>query len=201
MKNIAFLIISLLVSGQSYSKDELGFPFQKKYEIYKVEGNSQSEINASFDANKPNALKQKGYDGYTSWTYSYNADYQTCKIYDFNLQVNYTLPQIKMSAVSPQSTEYFRSYIEKLYRHERVHCAITLKSIHDIYLAFKAGQHGNCGQAHQKARELENAIQQNNELFDAYTSHGDIELPDHPFGEGSYLTFCDIPYEPIFSRQ
>ncbi len=35
------------------------------------------------------------------------------------------------------------------------------------------------------------------ELFDVYTSHGEIELAVSPFGEERYLKLCEIPYEPI----
>jgi hypothetical protein len=40
-------------------------------------------------------------------------------------------------------------------------------------------------------------VQAYNELFDVYTSHGEIELAESPFGEESYLKVCEIPYEPI----
>ncbi|WP_282178302.1 DUF922 domain-containing protein [Vibrio nereis] len=56
---------------------------------------------------------------------------------------------------SPESTEEFRSYLEKLYRHEQFHCARAVKSMREIYLAFTDGQRGNCSKANERVIELE----------------------------------------------
>lgn len=197
MKKIAFSITCLMAPSYCYSNTEVGFPFQKKFEIYKVVGNSADEIEKSFNGSKPNFLKMNGFDGHTAWKYNFRTDDETCEIYDFGLRITYTIPQLEMSILSPESTEEYRSYIEKLYRHERVHCALTVKYMREIFLAFKAGQHGECGSANQRTIELERELKEDNERFDVYTSHGEIELAESPFGEESYLKVCEIPYEPI----
>ena len=51
-----------------------------------------------------------------------------------------------------------------------------------------------------KLIELENELEENNELFDVYTSHGEIELTESLFGEESYLNICEIPFDPISPR-
>ncbi|EGQ8961617.1 DUF922 domain-containing protein [Vibrio parahaemolyticus] len=200
MKKIAFVILCLSLSGYTYSNAELGFPFHKKFEIYKVVGDRVDDIENSFDESRPTFLKENGFDGYTAWKYDFHTDDDTCEIYNFSLRVTYTLPQIEMSTVSPESTEEFHSYIEKLYRHEQVHCALTVKSMREIFLAFKSGQNGDCSKANQRTIDLESELEENHDLFDVYTSHGEIELGESPFGEERYLKVCEIPYEPISPR-
>ncbi len=55
---------------------------QKKFEIYEVGGDSVDEIEHSFDTNKSNFLKEKGFDGYTEWKYDFRTSDETCEIYD-----------------------------------------------------------------------------------------------------------------------
>ncbi len=200
MKKIVLVSLYLLLSSYTYAKTDLGFPFHKDFEIYKVVGDNSDEIEHSFDESRPAFLKEMGFDGYTAWKYNIHTDDETCEIYDFSLRVTYTLPQIEKSTISPESSEEFRSYIEKLYRHEQVHCAIAVKFIREIFVSFRAGQNGECSRANQRTLELEKELKESNELFDVYTSHGEIELAESPFGEESYLEICEIPYEPISPR-
>ncbi len=200
MQKIIFLSLGILVSDYTYAKAELEFPFQKEFQIYQVVGDSADEIEHSFNESRPTFLKEIDFDGYTAWKYHFHADDETCEIYDFSLRVTYTLPQIIKSKTSPKSAEEFRFYLEKLYRHEQVHCAIAVKFMHDIFSSLKVGQNGRCDIANQRIVELEKELKENNELFDVYTSHGEIELAESPFGEESYLKICEIPYEPILQR-
>ncbi|CAH8204021.1 hypothetical protein VAE063_1070003 [Vibrio aestuarianus] len=41
---------------------------------------------------------------------------------------------------------------------------------------------------------------ESNALFDVYTSHGEIELAESPFGEEPYLKICEIPFAPMSPR-
>ncbi|MCZ4374280.1 DUF922 domain-containing protein [Vibrio diazotrophicus] len=200
MKKSVFVILFLLVSSYGYADNDLDFPFRIDFQIYKVVGDSTGEIETSFNESKPDFLKKNGFDGYTGWNYDFHTNDDTCEIYDFSLRVTYTLPQIEISTITPESAEAFRSYTEKLYRHEQVHCALTVKSVRDIFFAFKSGQYGNCAEANHRAIELENELEENNELFDVYTSHGEIELTESLFGEEGYLNICEIPFDPISPR-
>lgn len=200
MKKLVLSIACAMVNCQLHAGVELDFPFQKKFEIYGVGGDSIDEIEHSFDTNKFNFLKESGFDGYTEWKYDFYTSDETCEIHDFHLEVTYTLPQLAKSMTSPESTEEFRSYLEKLYRHEQSHCALAVKSMREIYLAFTDGQRGNCDKANERVIEFEGELEESNALFDVYTSHGEIELGESPFGEERYLDVCKIPFSPIQPR-
>ncbi|MDN2480579.1 DUF922 domain-containing protein [Vibrio agarivorans] len=191
------LVISLLNASHALGIDNLNFPFKKHYEIYTVTGSNADEIEHAFNHDRPDHLKQKGFDGYTAWTYDFHTNDHSCELYEFSLAVTYTLPQIVVSDTSLEAAEEFRAYIEKLYRHEQVHCALTVKSMHDIFTAFTNGRDSNCSKANRRVIALQSELITNNEKFDIYTAHGEIELANSPFGEEGYLKYCDIPFDPI----
>ncbi|HDZ9223226.1 TPA: DUF922 domain-containing protein [Vibrio cholerae] len=200
MSKVLLVATYLIFVGQVFASSDLGFPFQKQIEIYLVGGANVDEVNLSFDANKPNVLEAKGFDAYTSWKYDFYTNDDTCEIYEFNLGVKYTLPRIDSLSTSKEVSEEFRTYLEQLYRHEQVHCALVAKFMHEAFLTFKEGQNGECSIANQKVTKLESEFEENNALFDVYTSHGKIELAESPFGEENYLDMCKIPIEPIPPR-
>ncbi|ASO31010.1 hypothetical protein CG015_17595 [Vibrio anguillarum] len=179
---------------------QLDFPFQKKFELYEVSGNSVDEIEHSFDTDRPDFMIKDGFDGHTAWKYDFYTNDDSCEINKFSLEVTYILPKFEMSKTSPESAEGFRSYMEKLYRHEQIHCALAVKSMHEIYLAFKNGQRGKCSSTNDRVIELEDELVENNALLDIYTSHGEIELEKSPFSEERYLKICEIPFPPIPPR-
>lgn len=199
MKKIVLSICGLMASSQANANGKLDFPFQTKFEVYEIGGNSVEEIERSFNA-RPEFLVTKGFDGYTAWKYDFNTNDDSCEIYEFELEVTYTLPKFEMSKTSVESAEEFRPYLEKLYRHEQIHCALAVKSVHEIYLTFKSGQHGGCSSANDRVIELEGYLVESNALFDVYTSHGEIELEESPFGEEPYLKICEIPFAPMSPR-
>ena len=199
MKKIVLSICCLMASSQASADVKLNFTFEKKFEVYEVSGNSVKEIERSFNA-RPEFLVNEGFDGYTAWRYDFNTNDDTCEINEFKLEVTYTLPKFEMSKTSPESAEEFRPYLEKLYRHEQIHCALAVKSMHEIYLTFTGGQSRGCSGANDKVTELEGDLVKNNALFDVYTSHGEIELPESPFGEKPYLKICEIPFAPMSPR-
>ncbi|EIO3984836.1 DUF922 domain-containing protein [Vibrio vulnificus] len=202
MKKIALSIACLMMSSQANADVRLDFPFQKKFEVYEITGNSVEEIEHSFNS-RPDFLVNEGFDGYTGWKYDFHTNDDTCEIYKFELEVTYILPKFEMSrtsAESAESAEEFRPYLEKLYRHEQIHCALAVKSMQEMYLAFKRGQRGGCSSANDRVIELEGDLVESNALFDVYTSHGEIELAESPFGEEPYLKICEIPFAPMSPR-
>lgn len=188
-----------MASSQANADVKVDFPFQKKFEVYEVSGNSVEEIERSFNA-RPGFLVNEGFDGYTAWKYDFHTNDDSCEINEFKLEVTYTLPKFETSKTSPESAEEFRPYLEKLYRHEQIHCALAVKSMHEIYLTFTGGQSRGCSGANDKVTELEGDLVKSNALFDVYTSHGEIELPESPFGEKPYLKICEIPFAPMSPR-
>ena len=199
MKKIVLSIVCLMTSCLANADVKLDFTFEKKFEVYEISGNSVEEIERSFNA-RPEFLVNEGFDGYTAWKYDFNTNDDTCEINEFKLEVTYTLPKFEMSKTSVESAEEFRLYLEKLYRHEQIHCALAVKSMHEIYLAFKGGQRGGCSSANDRVTELESDLVKSNALFDVYTSHGEIELAESPFGEKPYLKICEIPFAPMSPR-
>ncbi len=199
MKKIALSIACLMASNQANADVRLDFPFQKKFEVYEISGNSVEEIEHSFNS-RPDFLVNEGFDGYTAWKYDFHTHDDSCEIHEFDLEVTYALPKFEMSRTSAESAEEFRPYLEKLYRHEQTHCALVVKSIHEMYLAFKLGQRGGCSSANDRVIELEGDLVEINALFDVYTSHGEIELAESPFGEEPYLKVCEIPFAPMSPR-
>jgi predicted secreted Zn-dependent protease len=199
MKKVVLSIYCLMASSQANADVKLDFPFQKKFEVYEISGNSVEEIERSFNA-RPEFLVNEGFDGYTAWKYDFHTDDDSCEIHEFELEVTYTLPKFEMSKTSDESAEEFRPYLEKLYRHEQIHCALAVKSLHEMYLAFKRGQRGECSSANDRVIELEGDLVESNALFDVYTSHGEIELAESPFGERPYLKVCEIPFAPMSPR-
>ncbi|MDV5168627.1 DUF922 domain-containing protein [Photobacterium rosenbergii] len=177
----------------------LPFSFSTHYEVYIVEGDTISDVEVSFDSDKPKFLKDKNADGYTGWEYDYWADDNTCEIKAFNLDITYKLPRIKQSVASPEISELYREYIEQLYRHEETHCALTVMTINHIYQAFKKGQEGNCTEQNHRVNKLTDRINEDNELFDTYTNHGEIELAVSPFGEEPFYPVCKIPFSGMMA--
>ena len=198
MKKAFILVLCPILSHLSVANDDLGFPLHKKYDTYSVSGDTVSELEASFNLSKPAFLKEL--DAYTKWEYWFSTDDNTCEIHEFSLNITYTLPQLERSVSSAESTELFREHIEQLYRHEQTHCALAVMVVHQMYLEFQSGQDGNCNSANHKVRELEDRLLKDNELFDAYTFHGGIELVTSPFGEESYLELCEIPFSAVSTR-
>ncbi|MEZ8245174.1 hypothetical protein BCT10_08160 [Vibrio splendidus] len=199
MKKIVISICCLMASSQASADVKLDFTFEKKFEVYEISGNSVEEIERSFNA-RPGFLVNEGFDGYTAWKYDFHTNDDSCEINEFKLEVTYTLPKFEMSKTSPESAEEFRPYLEKLYRHEQIHCALAVKSMHEIYLTFTCGQSRGCSGANDKVTELEGDLVKSNALFDVYTSHGEIELAESPFGEKPYLKICEIPFAPMSPR-
>ena len=193
-------VLAGIVPFSAYANEApLPFSFSTHYEVYIVEGDSISDIEASFDADKPKFLKDRNADGYTGWEYDYWTDDNTCEIKVFNLDITYKLPRIKQSVTSPEITELYREYIEQLYRHEETHCALTVMSVNQIYQAFKKGQKGNCTEQNQTADKLAGRVKEDNELFDTYTNHGEIELAVSPFGEEPFYPVCKIPFSGMMT--
>ncbi|MFA0612072.1 DUF922 domain-containing protein [Vibrio sp. 10N.222.49.B4] len=199
MKKIVLSIVCLMTSCLANADVKLDFTFEKKFEVYEISGNSVEEIERSFNA-RPGFLVNEGFDGYTAWKYDFHTNDDSCEINEFKLEVTYTLPKFETSKTSPESAEEYRPYIEKLYRHEQIHCALAVKSMHEIYLTFTGGQSRGCSGANDKVTELEGDLVKSNALFDVYTSHGEIELPESPFGEKPYLKICEIPFAPMSPR-
>ena len=177
----------------------LPFSFTTQYEVYSVEGHTVADIEKSFEDEKPLFLKVREADGYTGWRFDYWTDDDTCEIKAFSLDITYKLPQLKKSAVSPEITELYREYIKQLYRHEETHCALTVMSVNEMYLAFEKGQKGHCAEQGKKVAEHIEKISGDNERFDTYTNHGEIELAVSPFGEERYHSVCKIPFSGIVS--
>ncbi|MGF1736547.1 DUF922 domain-containing protein [Photobacterium satsumensis] len=196
MKIFIFFLVFLPLRGLAIDTP-LPFAFTTQYEIYSVEGDIVSDIEKSFEEEKPLFLKVREADGYTEWRYDYWIDDDTCEIKAFSLEITYKLPQIKKSAVSPETTELYREYIKKLYRHEETHCALTVMSVSEMYIAFEKGQKGNCAEQSKKVAELVEKVSSDNERFDTYTNHGEIELAVSPFGEEAFYPICKIPFSGI----
>ncbi|WP_253822786.1 DUF922 domain-containing protein [Vibrio aestuarianus] len=137
MKKVILSIYCLMAFSQANADVKLDFPFQKKFEVYEISGNSVEEIERSFNA-RPEFLVNEGFDGYTAWKYDFHTDDDSCEIHEFELEVTYTLPKFEMSKTSDESAEEFRPYLEKLYRHEQIHCALAVKSMHEMYLGHHA---------------------------------------------------------------
>ena len=195
---IWILVVFLCASVSAHGTDStLGFPIFKKYDFYILKGNTQEEIEISYETERPKSLKRENLDGYTSWEYKFWTDDETCEIKQFSLEVTYKIPRLVVSKFSPETSESYREYLEALYRHEEIHCAIATKITHEMYLAFKEGQHGSCAKQNEVVIALESQINEDNELFDTFTNHGEIELTESHFGEEGYLSLCKIPYSPI----
>ncbi|RYU66036.1 DUF922 domain-containing protein [Aliivibrio finisterrensis] len=197
MKTMKFGAILLLVSPLSFS-ELLPFDFNKSYDVYELQGDTPENVENSFDK-RAGFLKKNNFDGYTAWEYKFNVDDDSCEIKDFNLQIKYILPRLNILNSYSQSREDYRDYLEKLYRHEEQHCAITLSQLSKMYAIFINGQSKNCSKEIEKTYLIEDNITKFNQQFDTYTDHGAIELAVSPFGEDNYLKYCKIDFSPFIN--
>ncbi|MCZ8500994.1 DUF922 domain-containing protein [Vibrio lentus] len=118
----------------------LGYSLSVEYQPYSVNGGTVAEINRSFHENKPQHLKDRGFDGLTNWQYQASHNSETCELSKLDVNITYTLPQIQRSEANRDVVDEFKSYMGKLYRHEEMHCAIAAKLFQQVYLAFKQGE-------------------------------------------------------------
>lgn len=192
------LILIIFNYAKAESQPDIGYSLEINYQTYNVIGETETEINTSFN-NKIKFIENTDIDAYTQWNYNIINDDTTCEINKFSVNVTYILPQIIISDSNKKAASLFKSYLERLYRHEETHCAISVKLLHDIYIAIEKGQSSNCNDQREIADRLEQDISKSQEAFDMYTNHGEIELANSPFGEEKYLAYCKISL-PVFKN-
>lgn len=193
-RRVAFILVcNTIFNAYSYAENDLNFEFKKNHSYYVVEGNSEEEVELSFEQNKPKWLSNYGFDAYTMYKYDFDVDNNTCEINTFYLNVDYTLPKLKTENKNIEHS--YSNYIDELYLHEATHCAITLNIINKIYYKFKHGQKDKCSENLRDVITLEKEIKESNKKFDLYTNHGEIKLGLSPFGEEDFLKYCIIKTE------
>jgi predicted secreted Zn-dependent protease len=196
MKKYKILVSLLAIPTLSLGNTNYKFPITKSYETYTVTGNSFIEIDNSFESSKPNWIFEKGFDAYTNVNYKYSIDDYDCSIDYYNVNIIYTLPQLSVSNTNLKNE--YKSYLYELYRHEEIHCAITLEILDKIYKLTLLGQQNEdkCQAIQQESLELEKLIDTANEKFDLETNHG--EFPNrYSMGKTQYLKICKIEIKPI----
>lgn len=190
--HVASVCTFMLFSSNINADSLIDFTLDVEYQPYSVIGGTSEEIDSYFDNEKPFFLKNVNLDAYTSWKYDIKYDDESCNIESYNVKILYTLPQIQSTDNHSQIFEDFSFYLNQLYRHEETHCAISVKLFQNIYTALKKGQSGNCKKQLLIIDNLEMQIKKQNELFDVYTNHGEIELEISPFSESEFYPVCKI---------
>ncbi|WP_286298647.1 DUF922 domain-containing protein [Vibrio apostichopi] len=184
---------SIMFSHMAMSETlPLGYSLSVEYQPYTVTGNTVDEIKRSFREDKPQHLKDSGFDGLTNWQYKTSHNSETCKLSKLDVSITYTLPQIQRSQANREAVDEFKFYMGQLYRHEEMHCAIAAKLFQEVYLAYKQGESGDCKHQLTIVEGLYARLQQESDEFDSYTNHGATELAVSPFGEEAYYTHCRI---------
>ncbi|TVU59233.1 DUF922 domain-containing protein [Vibrio atlanticus] len=162
---------------------------RKKYEIYNIYGNNASELEASFDSQRPEELTEKKFDALTNWDYDLSYNKRNCEIVTFTLDVTFKLPKIDTSTLSNDLKNEVHNYTSKLYEHEQKHCAIVAQCLHNIYKTIQEGQKGNCQNYIKKINDLRGKVQETNDLFDKNSEHG---LVNYNLKNKDYLEMCRI---------
>lgn len=174
------------------------YPFEKSYDIYTVIGNTIDQIDASFEQSMPRWLYNQGFDAYTRYKYDFLIDDETCSIERFNFKVNYTLPQLVLNEDTIYLKHEFTAYLENLYRHEEIHCAISMEVVDKMYKAALSAQKNPkiCTAKLAKIRMLEDELIEINKRFDKDTNHGEFPDKSH-IGMQEYINRCKITPQPI----
>ena len=80
MKKYLVSIVFIMAFFEANAEVQLDFPFQKKFELYEVSGNSVDEIEHSFDTYRPDFMIKDGFDGRTAWKYDFHTNDDSCEI-------------------------------------------------------------------------------------------------------------------------
>ncbi|MDE1348790.1 DUF922 domain-containing Zn-dependent protease [Vibrio aestuarianus] len=202
MFNSQFIKITLfytLVSGSIHAGTVQSiYPFDKSYDIYTVTGNSIEQIDASFELSMPSWLYNQGFDAYTRYKYDFLIDDETCSIERFSFKVNYTLPQLVLNEDTTYLKHEYKTYLQNLYRHEEIHCAISMEIVDKMYKAAQGGQNNprSCTAKLAQIQMLEEELIEINKSFDRDTNHG--EFPHKSLlGRQEYINKCQITPAPI----
>ncbi len=87
MKKVVLSILCLVAFSQANADVKLDFPFQKKFEVYEISGNSVEEIERSFNA-RPEFLVNEGFDGGdTAWKYDFHTNDDSCEFMNLSLKL------------------------------------------------------------------------------------------------------------------
>ncbi|CAK2041663.1 DUF922 domain-containing protein [Vibrio crassostreae] len=193
------LVCSLLPYIANSDVVKHSYPFSKHYEIYTVKGRNLEQVDASFEQAMPSWLYSAGFDAYTKYQYDFNIDEDTCHIHRFSFEVTYTLPQLVINEESKQLKQEYESYLNKLYRHEEIHCAISMEIVDKMYDAARYGLNNpkKCALSLKQIRIFENTLLEVNKQFDRETNHG--EFPDRSslLVTPQYIDKCKIERQPF----
>lgn len=203
--NINKLILCILVyiistftsiTSKAYEENH-SIKLLKKYNIYKASGKSHVQIDESF-VNKEKGINIGGFDAEILYNYKFNIDSENCSTNDFTLEINYTLPQLSLEIEDQHLGESYREYLSNLYRHEEIHCAISLEAIVQIKNIANQGKksQSRCLRSISKIALIEDSFPMIHIEFDNVTNHG--EFPEKSnLGQSAYIKKCKIEHKPI----
>jgi predicted secreted Zn-dependent protease len=160
-----------------------------------VAGNTFDEIDDSFEERVGAEHLPLEYDGYTSTGYQFDIDDDTCVISNMAFEVEYTLPQMQLHASKIKLGKEYQEYMTQLYRHETIHCAITLEALHQIR-QISARTNLECTSRINRIKLIEDTIQGMHDEFDRITNLGLKHQHSHS-GKSHLMRDCEISFNPI----
>lgn len=183
----------------AFATTEAPIEIIKNYTIYKVTGTTLDEIENSFDKRVGAEHYQSDYDGQAIMGYEFDVDEKTCVISNMSLEVEYILPQIQLHTSKMELGDEYKEYMAQLYRHETIHCAITLEALHQIRKV-ATQTHFDCASRINTIMFIEDTIQGIHEEFDRVTNHG-WQHQNSNLGQADLMHDCKIAHEPIIVYQ
>ncbi len=171
----------------------------KNYTLYKVTGNTLDEIEASFDKRVGAEHYRSDYDGQALMNYQFDVDDDTCEISNMVLEVDYTLPQMQLHTSKMALGNEYKEFMTQLYRHETIHCAITLEALHQIR-QISSQANLDCDSRIDRIKFIEDTIQGIHDEFDRTTKHG-WQHQNSSLGEPHFMRECRITLDPIIEVQ